>query len=205
MLRRTTVNFAGRGFVAVLMSLTTLAMWAVSTMPCSFAQEQDSPGETKRYDAFRPLNSITASITPKLVDEEGSPLPLPENLAQEEMARLGTSHHVFGYSRPWALSAFCWESDRLCRGPLYFEETSLERYGHQVPVVQPVVTAGHFYATLPTLPYRMGAQYPWECLYELGYDRPGNCVPYEWELPPLSLRGGLFAGGIITGLIYALP
>jgi hypothetical protein len=218
---RTNAGAARCRAASVLLNLSVLAAWTLWTSPSGFAQEPgsgdgairsaaestaaDTTESPKRYDAFRPLSSIKASIAPKLVDEEGGALPLPENLAQVEMARLGKLHHVFGYTRPWALSGYCWEGSGFYHWPLYFEETALERFGHEVPLIQPVVTAAHFYATLPVLPYKIGAQYPWDCLYDLGYERPGNCVPYEWELPPPSARGGIFAGGIITGLIYAIP
>ena len=45
---------------------------------------------------------------------------------------------------------------------------------------QPVVSGVHFFGTLPILPYKMGVEQPWECMYALGYYEPGSCAPFWW-------------------------
>lgn len=108
--------------------------------------------------------------------------------------------------RAFSPTCFRWTATALCHKPLYFEEPELERYGHTWgPYLQPLVSAGHFYAVLPTLPYHMGMDPPWECEYPLGHYRPGNCAPWIIPAMPLSVRGGLVEAGVVTGLIFLIP
>jgi hypothetical protein len=99
-------------------------------------------------------------------------------------------------SRSWAPVTFAWTASALCHHPLYFEDVKLERYGHAVgPWLQPFASAARFYLTLPILPYMMGLELPDECMYTLGYYRPGDCAPYMLDPLPLSIRATLFEGG----------
>jgi hypothetical protein len=83
---------------------------------------------------------------------------------------------------------------------------ALERYGHTWgPVIQPVVSSAHFFATVPLLPYKAGMNPPWECMYPLGHYRPGNCAPYMIDPIPFSLRGGLMQAGAVVGAVHLLP
>jgi hypothetical protein len=46
----------------------------------------------------------------------------------------------------------------------------------------------------------MGLELPDECMYTLGYYRPGDCAPYLLDPLPLSIRAGVFeAGAWIAG------
>ncbi len=43
----------------------------------------------------------------------------------------------------------------LCHDPLYFEEIALERYGDVCNShLQPFISAGHFFGTLPLVPFK---------------------------------------------------
>lgn len=108
--------------------------------------------------------------------------------------------------RCWTPSTFTWQASALCSRPLYFQQTQLERYGHSAgPVLQPVISAAQFFATIPALPYAMGLQPPCEYVYSLGYYRPGDCAPYILDPIPFSLRGALFEAGAVTGVGLMLP
>ena len=108
--------------------------------------------------------------------------------------------------RNWTPSTFTWKASALCHHPTYFEQEHLERYGHSPgPIVGPVLSAGHFFATFPILPYKMGLQPPGECVYSLGYYRPGNCAPYMIDPIPLSVRAGLWQAGAWVGGVYLIP
>ncbi len=101
---------------------------------------------------------------------------------------------------------FTWKASNLCYKPLYFEDVQLERYGHYCnPLLQPFLSRARFWLTVPCLPYLMGVNPPNECVYDLGYYRPGNCAPSMIEPVPISLRGGLLEAGAIVGLAAALP
>ncbi len=104
--------------------------------------------------------------------------------------------------RDWTLTTFTWTASALCHKPLYFEQVALERYGHSaVPGVQPILSGAHFFGSFLVLPYKMGLNTPNECLYDLGYYRPGNCAP--WLIPgfPMHPRAALFQTGAVFGLI----
>ncbi len=108
--------------------------------------------------------------------------------------------------RSWPCITFTWKASGLCHKPLYFEDVHAERYGHTCgPCVQPFISAGHFFLTIPALPYLMGVYPPNECIYPLGYYRPGNCAPRLLDPIPLSVRGALFEGGVATGLAFLIP
>jgi hypothetical protein len=108
--------------------------------------------------------------------------------------------------RRWLPTTMTWKASMLCHKPLYFEEVSLERYGHTAgPFAQPVLSTAHFFVNIAVLPYKMGIHPPSECQYALGYYRPGNCAP--WIIPPvpISLRGALFEAGAIGAGIGLIP
>lgn len=108
--------------------------------------------------------------------------------------------------RAWGCLTYTWKASALCHKPLYFEEMSLERYGHSWgPICDPVISAAHFFGTLPILPYKMGVDTPCECQYALGYYRPGNCAPYMIEPFPISPRGAAVQAGFVVGAAAALP
>ena len=73
------------------------------------------------------------------------------------------------------------------------------------PWVQPFASAAHFFLTIPILPYKMGLEPPNECIYALGYCRPGNCAPYMLDPIPISARAALFEAGAWVGGVFAIP
>jgi hypothetical protein len=101
---------------------------------------------------------------------------------------------------------YAWTASGLCHKPLYFEDVQLERYGHMWgPWVQPFLSGAHFFLTIPILPYKMGLEPPNECIYTLGYYRPGDCAPYMLDPLPLSVRGALWETGAWTGGAWVIP
>ncbi len=95
--------------------------------------------------------------------------------------------------RNFSPTLFTWKAASTCHKPLYFEDVQLERYGHSWnPVLQPFISGAHFFVSVPLLPYKMGLKTPNECVYTLGYYRPGSCAPYMFEPIPLSLRGAVY-------------
>ena len=51
----------------------------------------------------------------------------------------------------------------------------------------------------------MGVYPPNECMYTLGYYRPGSCAPYMIEPVPISVRGALWEAGAWVGAAYLVP
>lgn len=108
--------------------------------------------------------------------------------------------------RSWESLTFTWTASGLCHKPLYFEDEKLERYGHTWgPWLQPVISHARFFVTVPFLPYEMGLETPNECVYALGYYRPGSCAPYYLDPIPLSVRAGLFEATAIVGGVVIFP
>jgi hypothetical protein len=139
---------------------------------------------------LKPIAELTTNIVPS----EGE---LPQDCP------LGNA--VF-QTRAFSPITYTWTASGLCHKPLYFEDVQLERYGHMAgPWVQPFASGAHFFLTVPILPYKMGLELPNECMYTLGYYRPGNCAPYLFDPIPLSVRGALFEAGAWVGGIYAFP
>ena len=108
--------------------------------------------------------------------------------------------------RAWSPTTYAWTASGLCHKPAYFEDVRLERYGHSWgPYLQPIISGGRFFLTVPILPYKMGLKPPGECIYTLGHYRPGNCAPYMLDPLPLSVRAAVAQGGVWTGMVYAIP
>jgi hypothetical protein len=108
--------------------------------------------------------------------------------------------------RCWEETTYMWKASALCHKPLYFEDVALERYGHSWgPYLDPLVSGAHFFGTLPVLPYCMGLHPPNECMYALGYYRPGNCAPYMIPPVPFSCRAAAVQAGVTTGAVFLIP
>ena len=108
--------------------------------------------------------------------------------------------------RQWPQITYMWKASGLCHKPLYFEQVKLERYGHSWgPYTQPIMSGIHFFGTLPILPYKMGLRTPNECVYSLGYYRPGSCAPYLVCGFPFTWRAAAFQAGAVTGISYIIP
>jgi hypothetical protein len=105
--------------------------------------------------------------------------------------------------RHWGCTIFTWKAAILSHKPMYFEDVHLERYGHSWnPVLQPFMSGAHFFTSVALLPYQIGLYPPNECIYTLGYYRPGDCAPYLIDPVPLSLRGALLEAGAVTGGVF---
>jgi hypothetical protein len=140
--------------------------------------------EECRAPKTRLIRQITTDIRPN--SEK-----VPQECAPEQAAF---------QSRAWCPVTFTWTAPATMNKPLYFDEVQLENYGHSWgPYVQPIVSGVHFFATIPLLPYAMGVSPPNECVYTLGYYRPGNCAPYMLDPFPVSVRGALLEAGFWTG------
>jgi hypothetical protein len=119
---------------------------------------------------------------------------------------LGSQTQALDSGRTWPETCYTWKASGLCHKPLYFEQPHMERYGHSWgPVLDPVISGAHFFASVPLLPYHMGLEPPTECVYPLGHYRPGNCAPHYIEPWPWSIRGGALQATAVTGLIFAVP
>ncbi len=139
---------------------------------------------------LKPIGQITYEIAPK-----GDKFPFECPLKRETYQ-----------PRSWPVLTYTWKASGACHKPLYFEEPQLERYGHSLPpYIQPIASAAHFFLVVPALPYFMGVYPPNECIYTLGYYRPGSCAPYLLDPFPISIRGAMFETAAWTGAAFVIP
>ncbi len=158
-------------------------------------EDPDEPDPSKASDRCRigerrpPVGLMTINVFPE--DEPPEDCPL---VAEGTFAR---GQHPITYT---------WVASSLCHKPLYFEEVALERYGHtRAPWLQPLISGATFLLSVPVLPYKMGLEPPGECLYALGYYRPGNCAPYLRYRIPFQPKGALLQAAVVGGLIALIP
>ena len=101
----------------------------------------------------------------------------------------GLGNSVFA-GRNWIPQTVNWHASSLCHKPLYFENIQLERYGHSAgPILQPILSTGHFFERTFFFPYNTAINPPNECQYALGFYRPGDCAPWLKAPFPISLSG----------------
>jgi len=159
------------------------------------ADEEKCP-TAQGEEFYTPIRKLTIDTTPQIA-ADGRVLEMPRECP------LHGGEYV---PRQWGRMAFAWKASGLCHKPLYFEDVHLERYGHSWgPYLQPLISGGHFFLTVPILPYKMGLYPPEECIYTLGYYRPGSCAPYLLDPLPLSVRAALAEAGAWVGGAYLIP
>lgn len=118
---------------------------------------------------------------------QGLPLPQRSELATSDtrdvklpnprfvkMQTIPGAMNDTGFQRDWPMTQLHWEASRLKRMPTYFEDPELNRYGNHQGAFQPVVSAARFYGTIPLVPFKAAHVAPYECIYDLGYARPGS-------------------------------
>lgn len=189
----------------------------ISAEEATLPAPADAPANSNSSDAakntqvpcaaatFKPLSDLGISIAQPAGD-------MPTDFATACWAQINAGPN--GACRSWPVTCYHWDATCLCYQPLYFEEINAERYGYGCGLgrfgcctncVQSAVSAAHFFGTVPALPYCLSAQCPCECVYTLGHYRAGDCVPWRCNWPPCDPFAAASAGGIYTGLIFAIP
>jgi hypothetical protein len=88
---------------------------------------------------------------------------------------------------------------------LFFEERNSERYGWDLGIMQPVVSAGAFYWDLALVPYQF-ASLPFRRFESnAGQCLPGDPVPYRLYPPNVSVTGTVVEAGVIVALFAIFP
>lgn len=114
-------------------------------------------------------------------------------IARTEFGQAGSDHFSETYT---------WAAANLYHQPLYFEEVNLERYGiGPRRILQGPLSAAHFFTNIAVLPYHLGSLPPRTRVYNLGYYRPGDCVPYRYHRAPYSIKGFIAQGATAAGVV----
>lgn len=105
----------------------------------------------------------------------------------------------------WNDSTAGWTSPDFYTRPLYFEQSSLERYESSTPEwTHPAISYAQFLASIPVLPYKTGVHGPRDRIYTVGHYHYGTKAPSRsWG--QLSKRGMVYQGVATTGLIFFIP
>jgi hypothetical protein len=160
-------------------------------VPPKQAAFQMPPAETEQLPA--PQQSAAehpcAALEDRPLEELGISIALPSGKLPNDLAsacwqELNQSAGPLAAMRFWPVNVYNWNATCMCHRPLYFEEINLERHGYGCPdCLQSGVSAAHFFATVPILPYCMVVECPTECVYTLGHYRPGSCPPWRHHWP----------------------
>ena len=158
------------------------------------------PAETVEPKPFAPLSlssigRATTSITPPAGERPRNLAALAQPADPQPLAQPGEPPRVTApyYSTP--------RVPDFTHRPLYFEERALERNGRTIGVLQPGLSAAHFFGTIPVLPYKMGAQPPSRPMYTgNGIDPPSDHLSVRDRV-----RGVMAEAGVVLGLNYILP
>ncbi|REJ95006.1 MAG: hypothetical protein DWQ34_07290 [Planctomycetota bacterium] len=102
---------------------------------------------------------------------------------------------------------YCWAASDLYHNPLYFEDPTLERYGHVRcnEFVQPFSSMGRFSFRFLTLPYQVALDPVCRRHYALGWYRPGEPAPKLNYQIPWNAKATATAAGVYTGLFFLIP
>ncbi len=130
-------------------------------------------------------------------DENGN---MPECPSEYKLSDAAYSNRMF------ADSLYQWQATNQWHNPLYFEDVSLERYGHvHCEAVQPFVSVAKFGVQLAGLPYQMTIDPVCKKMYNLGYYRVGECAPKKYYRIPWNTHAAVNEAAVWTGLIYLFP
>jgi hypothetical protein len=89
---------------------------------------------------------------------------------------------------------------------LHFEDKNTERYGWDLGIIQPMVSALVFYKDVLMWPQSLASGFSygfWDT--NAGKCLPGSPTPYMLYPPGLTVTGSLFEGVIITGASFIFP
>lgn len=162
----------------------------------SLQSPADTPRELKRVTSILPYADYQPETTQ--IDQQVS----PDLIAPEEVS-------IDSPSEPRRMGEpilYQWHASNMFHYPLYFEDPSLERYGHtHESYIQPVASVARFGVQLVGLPYQMTIDPVWKRRYTLGWYRPGECAPKQYKQIPWNTRAAINQAGVTTGMWYALP
>jgi hypothetical protein len=161
--------------------------------------------ERERRESEENCRELQDSARSDRIESIDLSIRVPGNPGEDYPFECGLGEDPFS-GRSWGQITYLWKASGLCHKPLYFEQVQLERYGHSWgPVLQPIMSGAHFFATVPILPYKMGLQTPQECVYSLGYYRPGSCAPYMIDPLGFTWRAAAFQGAAATAIPFIVP
>ncbi len=144
---------------------------------------QEKPSETSPSDVPQKTRNREPLVLPALTIPNTSIVGVGTGATPEDQvsgrlpATISLPHGSdrFGF---WALENKTWLAPVFCHQPVYFEDTMLERHGHErLPCLQPVLSGTRFFSDIVFLPYNAYLQRPLEERYNTGHYRQGSAAP----------------------------
>ncbi|QDT47540.1 hypothetical protein Pan258_15760 [Symmachiella dynata] len=169
-----------------------------------------SPQDLKPLSGIQPYFDYEPDPTVLETDPYRNVFPRPDGIVESEQGKqfpevVDLGDELYQH-RNLAHVDFQWMATDFWHYPLYFEDVSLERYGHtHNALLQPFVSFGTFGLQFFGLPYQMSINPMCEEQYALGWYRPGTCAPYLYYQVPWNTDAAVRTGAFYTGMIYAFP
>ena len=104
-----------------------------------------------------------------------------------------------------APSALYLEPGYVVHRRLMFEEKNAERYGWNLGMAQPFLSAGYFYKDLLLYPMKLASNLGERYDASAGKALPGSPVPYLWYPPELTFGGMALGSLAYVGTVFLLP
>lgn len=104
-----------------------------------------------------------------------------------------------------APSAVVLEPGYVVHRRLYFEEKNSERYGWNLGIAQPFISAGYFYKDLLLYPMKLASNVHERYDTNAGKAMAGSPVPYLHYPPELTFGGMVIGSTAIIGTVFLLP
>ena len=104
-----------------------------------------------------------------------------------------------------APSALYLEPGYVVHRRLMFEEKNAERYGWNLGMAQPFLSAGYFYKDLLLYPMKLASNLGERYDTSAGKAMPGSPVPYLWYPPELTFGGMALGSLAYVGTVFLLP
>jgi len=158
---------------------------------------------TKADDISDP-DALSRRVVDVPVDIRPQQGELPTDLAASAFARDAQADDELA-SRPRPQTVVAWTPWKICYRPLYFEEVSLERYGCNLGIAQPGISAAHFFFGAGLIPYKIISRFPTSCECSNGFSRCGDAPPPGYEDYRIHLDAAAVEAAILTGIVLSLP
>lgn len=145
----------------------------------------------------KPISQLTVDTSPP----QGK---LPTDLAKKAFARQPTYYAISGEHAAPLTFSYRNEALGFCHPPVYFEQVKMERYGIAPSHGATLLSAAHFFGTLPALPYKMTMVPPCEQICTFGR-RCGLGTASCRHQKKRRTMAAVAQASVVTGLILAFP
>jgi len=158
--------------------------------------EVDPPGPTKIFQHLDSEAQLQERLRQKGLDRKRQIEEFPDEPVISKDVYAG---------RAWPVSQRQVEPNYVTYDRLFFEDKNTERYGWELGLLQPAVSALTFYKDLALMPYHYFSDPCRVHETSAGYCLPGDPVPYLLYPPGTSASGAVGEAAFILGLIACFP